>query len=75
MDNARRVQDVIDQAADELVRHHGLDPLTAEEKEVIRTLNPRDLYDPNIGQRIKRMAREAKSIVEQGKESNDESST
>ena len=72
MDDARREQSVLDYLADELVRNHGIDPLTAEEKEVMGNLNPRDLYEPDIGERIKRMAREAKSIVEQGRESKDE---
>ena len=72
MDDAQREQRDLDYLADELARYHGLDPLTAEEKEVIENLNPRELYDPNIGERIKRIVREAKSIVEQGRESKDE---
>ena len=72
MDDTRREQSVLDYLADELVRNHGIDPLTAEEKEVMGNLNPRDLYEPGIGERIKRIAREDKSIVEQGSESKGE---
>ena len=71
MDDSRREQRVVDHIADVLV---GLEPLTTEEKEVIKNLNPHDLYAPDIGERIKRVARENKIIVKEGRESKDGSS-
>ena len=41
--------------SDELVRHHGMQPLNSEEKRAILRMNPRDLYAPDVAQRIQQM--------------------
>ena len=38
--------------ADELVRHHGIRPLNSEEKRAILRMNPRELYAPDVAERI-----------------------
>ena len=43
--------------SDELVRHHGIQPLNAEEKRAILRMHPRDLYAPDVAQRIQQMVK------------------
>ena len=38
--------------ADELTRHHGIRPLNSEEKRAILRMNPRELYAPDVAERI-----------------------
>ena len=41
--------------SDELVHHHGTQPLNAEEKRAVLRMHPRDLYEPDVAQRIQQM--------------------
>ena len=49
--------ELANQLVGELVRHHGMQPLNAEEKRAVLRMNPRDLYAPDVAQRIKRMVK------------------
>ena len=48
---------VANHISDELVRHHGICPLNAEEKRAILRMHPRDLYAPDVTQRIQQMVK------------------